>query len=58
MHKKRSRQSKISYYANILIVSAITLIVYGIVLNITSGTNIFAPIINPENNNCITLSFR
>ena len=56
MHKKRSRQSKISYYANILIVSAITLIVYGIVLNFTSGTNIFAPIINPENNNESTIN--
>ena len=46
MHKKRSKQSKISYYANILIVSAITLIVYGVVLYFTSGTNILDPIIN------------
>lgn len=42
--KKRRKRSKISYYANILIVSAVTLIVYGLVLNFTSGNKLFNPL--------------
>lgn len=42
--KKKRRRSKISYYANILIVSAVTLIVYGLVLNFTGGNKLFNPV--------------
>ena len=35
--KYRSKRSKLIYYANIMIVSSITLIVYGLVLYFTSG---------------------
>lgn len=42
--KYRRKRSKVSYYANILIVSAITLIVYGLVLNFTSGNKLFNPL--------------
>ena len=49
--KYRSKRSKLIYYANIMIVSSITLIVYGLVLYFTSGTNILTPIIDNNNIN-------
>ncbi len=48
--KYRRKQSKVTYYANILFVSAITLIVYGLVLNFTTGDKLFSPKDNNKNN--------
>ena len=56
MQKKRSKQSKFIYYSNIMIVSAITLIVYGVVLNFTSGTNLLAPFFNSDKEGSINIT--
>ena len=53
---KRRRRSKVSYYANILIVSAVTLIVYGLVLHLTSGNKFVNPLKNNEEESTITIS--
>lgn len=38
---KKRRRSKVSYYVNILLVSAVTFIVYGLILNFTSDNSLF-----------------
>lgn len=55
---RQSKRSKVAYYANILIVSAVTLIVYGLVLYFTTGNNIFSPVIkqNENEDSIITIS--
>lgn len=49
--KKRRQRSKISYYANILLVSAAALIFYGLFLNFTTGYNFLTPLIKDKNDN-------
>ena len=54
--KKKRKRSKISYYANILIVSAVTLIVYGLVLNFTSGNKLYNPLDKNSEGSTVTIS--
>lgn len=42
--KKKKKYSTISYCANILIASSVTLIVYGLILNFSSGNKLYIPL--------------
>ena len=44
MHKNKNTRKKFSYYAKILIVMALTLLIYGLLLNLGNDRNLFDPV--------------